>query len=147
MLEEEEKGICGEVEKDCLDNKRHTVRVIIPIDQYIFMQLTFNRISGKWYVDLPEWKGSFEDLEMVNGADDLLESLALKLHKGSITFDVWLSKPDTPCGTLKKIGQTLEGATYQVSNCMFYKGTAWLCNVTRFVFGGFHPDQIFFRVA
>lgn len=111
------------------------------------MRLTFNKIAGRWYVDLPEWKGSFEDLEMVCGADDLLESLALRLHTRSITFEVWTSKPDIPCGIFSKIDQTLDGATYQIFNCMFYKGTAWLCNVTKFVFGGFHPNQIFFKVV
>lgn len=111
------------------------------------MQLTFNKISDKWYVVLPEWQGSFEDLEMVNGADDLLEALSIKLRSKTITFDIWTSKPGVPCGHLNKIGATHEGATYQVNNCMFYKGTAWLCNVTKFVFGGYHPQDIYFKVA
>lgn len=111
------------------------------------MQLTFNKISGKWYVDLPEWKGSFDDLEMVSGADDLLEVLSMQLNIPNITFDVWTSKPDVPCASMKKIEETFEGATYQVNNCMFYNGTAWLCNVTKFVFGGYHPIDIYFRVA
>lgn len=111
------------------------------------MQLTFNKISDKWYVDLPEWEGEFDDLEMVAGADNLLEALSMKLHSKSITFDIWTAKPDVACGSLKKTEETLEGATYQVNDCMFYKGTAWLCNVTKFVFGGYHPHDIYFRVA
>lgn len=111
------------------------------------MQLKFNKISDKWYVDLPEWTGSFDDLEMVLGADTLLEALSLRLKRKSITFEIWTAKPDVPCGYMKKIDQTAEGATYQVSNCMYYNGTAWLCNVTKFVFGGYHPGSIYFRVV
>lgn len=111
------------------------------------MQLTFNKISGKWYVDLPDWQGDFEDLEMVLGADTLLEVLSKRLNRKSITFEIWLARPDVPCGLLKKIEQSSEGATYQVNNCMYYDGTAWLCNVTKSVFGGFHPIDIFFRVV
>lgn len=111
------------------------------------MQLTFNKISSRWYIDLPEWEGSFDDLEMVAGADDLLEALSRKLHKNSITFEVWTSRPDVPCASMNLIEYTREGATYQVNNCMFYKGTAWLCNVTKFVFGGYHPRDIFFKVV
>ena len=32
--------------------------------------------SGRWFVDLPEWEGPKEDLEMVSGADDLLNIIA-----------------------------------------------------------------------
>jgi len=110
------------------------------------MQLTFNKISNRWYVDLPTWEGNFDDLEMVGGADALLEILANKLNKESITFDIWTSNPGIPCGKMNKIDQTLEGATYQVSNCLYYDSTAWLCNVTKHVFGGFHPGTIYFRV-
>ena len=112
------------------------------------MQLTFNKLSdNKWYIDLPEWEGDFADLEMVAGADDLLEILSQKLHRKSITFNVWTSKPDVPCASMTLIDNDCEGATYQVNNFMFYKGTAWLCNVARFVFGGIHPRYIFFKVA
>jgi hypothetical protein len=32
--------------------------------------------DGRWYVDLPEYQGSKQDLEMVSGADAFLEILA-----------------------------------------------------------------------
>ncbi len=32
--------------------------------------------DGRWYVDLPEWTGSKADLEMVCGADTLLDKLS-----------------------------------------------------------------------
>ena len=32
--------------------------------------------DGRWYVELPEWPGNHAELEMVAGADTLLEKLA-----------------------------------------------------------------------
>ena len=32
--------------------------------------------TGKWFVELPEWEGERDDLEMVMGADILLEILS-----------------------------------------------------------------------
>lgn len=111
------------------------------------MELTFQKEKdNKWYVVLPEYPGNHEDLEMVLGADDLLEALSRVLHRTNITFRIWLSKPDVPAGNLMKISQDAGGATYQVNNCMYYKNTAWLCNVTKYVFGGYHPNSIYFKV-
>ena len=33
--------------------------------------------DGKWYIILPEWEGAHNELEMVAGADTLLEKLSL----------------------------------------------------------------------
>ena len=33
--------------------------------------------SGRWYIDLPEWEGAHANLEMVAGADLLLDHLPL----------------------------------------------------------------------
>lgn len=108
--------------------------------------LSFQKINNKWYVVLPDWSGDFEDLEMVNGADDLLEALSQRLKKNLLTMNVWLAKPDIPCAHLKKIHQDKNGATYQVEHCLFYDNVIWLCNVTRFVFGD-HPNSIYFKIA
>lgn len=53
---------------------------------------------------------------------------------------------DVPCVHIHKIEETLDGATYQVNGCLWYKGTAWLCNVTKFVFNGYHPKDLYFTV-
>ena len=38
--------------------------------------LKFNKEENdRWYIDLPEWGGSHSNLEMVAGADDLLDFL------------------------------------------------------------------------
>jgi hypothetical protein len=37
---------------------------------------TFNKYQERWYVDLPEWDGPQDDLEMVMGADTLLDIIS-----------------------------------------------------------------------
>lgn len=108
--------------------------------------LEFTKIENKWYVVLENWTGNFEDLEMVNGADTFLELLASKIEKNRLALKVWTAKPDEPCGKLQMIHSDGDGATYQVENCSFYTSTVWLCNVTKFVFGGFHPATIYFKL-
>ncbi len=108
--------------------------------------LEFKKVCNKWYVVLDNWKGSFEDLEMVNGADTFLEVLANKTKKDRVVMKVWTQKPDEPCGKLRMIHSDNDGATYQVENCLFYTSTIWLCNVTKFVFDGSHPGTIFFKL-
>jgi hypothetical protein len=42
--------------------------------------------DGKWFVDLPEWEGDKDDLEMVMGADILLEILSNNSDYCYVTF-------------------------------------------------------------
>lgn len=111
------------------------------------MTLRFLKYKNRWYIDLPEWKGSYEDLEMVNGADTFLEIYSRELRREIITFEVWTECPNIPCASLTMTNQDQEGATYQVNNSRLYKGTVWLCNVTKFVFGGQHPRNIYMRIV
>ena len=36
----------------------------------------FNKEDGKWYIDLPDWTGTKGELQMVGGADTLLDHLS-----------------------------------------------------------------------
>lgn len=108
--------------------------------------LEFKKVSDRWYVVLDNWTGSFEDLEMVNGADTFLDILASKIMKNRVAMKVWTSKPNEPCGKLCMVHSDDRGATYQVENCSFFSNTVWLCNVTKFVFDGSHPATIYFKL-
>ena len=39
--------------------------------------LKFNKEADRWYIDLPDWTGTKGELEMVAGADTLLDELDL----------------------------------------------------------------------
>jgi hypothetical protein len=36
----------------------------------------YRTTEDRWYIDLPEWKGSIADLEMIEGADTMLDKLS-----------------------------------------------------------------------
>ena len=101
--------------------------------------------TGEWYIDLPDWTGEKAELEMVQGADLLLDYLAGK--KNDVVLNISNEKFDE-ADSLDLIRESLvDGAYYILEN---YKNIniclpIWLCNVTKFVLGGF-PDKIYFKI-
>jgi hypothetical protein len=105
---------------------------------------------GRWYVDLPEWEGSVDELEMVAGADLFLEILS----DGEQTVNVILSTVEFEGADIlefKELGRIEswelgEGAWYEMIGYMGidYELTMWLCDVTKFVFDEF-PKNIYFQ--
>ena len=102
-------------------------------------------IFGRWYVVLPEWPGAKEDLEMVEGADTLLDILSEGLSEISLI----LSEQEFPNADKLKFKRLADeignGAHYYLET---YKGIPfmlpmWLCDVTYFVFSSF-PEIIYF---
>lgn len=57
------------------------------------MEISFERFeNGRWYVVFPEYEGDQEDLEMVEGADKMLDALSSDgLYS---TLNVELEEPD-----------------------------------------------------
>ncbi len=101
-------------------------------------------VTGKkWYVDFPEWKGDKWELEMVLGADTMLDIIA-----GPGKREVFLSlsdrpfkieETDTDAFKLEKIADTpVEGgAIYFLKEWhgVEHNLEMWLCHVTGHVFG------------
>jgi hypothetical protein len=102
----------------------------------------YKTVEGEWYVDLPEWEGSREDLQMVAGADNWLDIMS----EGDYELVIRLSDQNFP-GSYPMF-QTKPGDTgmyYHIPQYMDIKFglNIWLCDVTRFVFGYF-PEKIYF---
>jgi hypothetical protein len=116
-----------------------------PKQQFVF---PFIREHDRWYIDYPEFiqngYGSKADLEMIAGADVLLSELSQ--GQDCIRVEFANFELQTADVQLWKIDQDEIGATYQTNH--YATETAWLCNVTKAVFAGFHPKQIWLnRVA
>lgn len=98
--------------------------------------------DGRWYIDLPHWEGSKSALEMVGGADTLLDKLS---NNGDTVLLSLSTEKDCPEGyeTLKKVIQT------PPNGCVYHLGflPIWLCDVTKFVFDGEFPKRIHFKVV
>lgn len=95
----------------------------------------FYRDKLRWYVELPEWPGSHDDLEMVEGADVLLNILSNDHYEVEVKFT---DKPFEGAHTLTHLGNG-----YYNNNAWHGPSTIWLCHVTEFVFGKY-PKFIYY---
>jgi hypothetical protein len=105
--------------------------------------LRFYREAGAWYVYLPEWTGEKSDLQMVCGADDMLDSYS---RNGADVFVYASTKPFDGSSALARqfdgVQDMGSGAWYSQSDP---EQAVWLCDVAKFVFGDF-PKEIHFKV-
>lgn len=109
-------------------------------------KLTFVKLCNNWYVDLPQYGGELGELEMVAGADELLQEIVEQSDKThQVTLEIVEDKKDSDIQLyLAELNNV--GGTYKVySNDKFKTKELWLCNVTKFVFGE-HPDEIFVKI-
>jgi len=105
--------------------------------------LKFAREGKKWYIVLPEWRGRKAALQMISGADTLLNYIA----EGKLEVVLYVDEEDfdgAECMTL--IEKCFwNGAFYRIET---YKNNElnlklWLCDVTKVVLGEF-PEKIYF---
>ncbi len=109
----------------------------------------FIKTGRDWYIDLPEFieqGGSIGDLQMVDGADKMLDLMAG--NKNSVIVNVAKEQFEgADVLTLtEKCNPYIGGGYYMMKE---YEGqeinrTMWLCQVTEFMFGDI-PPQIFVK--
>jgi hypothetical protein len=108
-------------------------------------KLTFYKEKdNRWYIDLPQWTGSKADLEMVAGADTMLDRLSE--GKNSVILEV-AEESNENMYIAEFEGPSLSsGGNYIIRNpnriSTHYR--MWLCDVTKFVFGYF-PKTLYFK--
>lgn len=101
--------------------------------------LTFEKEEDNlWYIKMP-WAGKHHNLQMVAGANHLLETFKARL----VTIRVSYNQLDSSdiCLTRQYYG-IFSGATYKVTNLEGFTKEVWICPVTLFVLGKY-PKQIF----
>lgn len=114
------------------------------------IKVSFTKESnGRWYVDFQNWPLSHDNLEMVAGADDLLD--ILNNGTNHVSLQVYTKRPKEYDIELKKVHSALtKGAFYTLetplngwekSNSVRRK-QLWLCPVTLTVLGQY-PQQIY----
>ena len=111
--------------------------------------------DSRWYADLIEWTGDKEDLEMVMGADTMLDIMC---EGNNYVLCVVAPFPFQDADRLERLvicgdkdlssqGGPSYGAYYKMKS---YRGIEfnlqiWLCDVVKFVFGSF-PKDIYISV-
>lgn len=118
------------------------------------INISFNKEldnNGKWYAVVPEWTGDKADLQMVCGADTLLDMINMSLGEpNTINLDIYVDDEfsiDIFEGSFKLIKEGGdEGGGWYIGR---YKDQVvpelWLCDVTKFVVG-FIPKLLNFIV-
>lgn len=106
------------------------------------MKLQFDKEDNKWYINLPDYPGDKADLQMVLGADTLLDILSS--NADSVLLNVSLTD-----NTLERLTKIRDMNVDEGGGAMYFSNThkfdLWLCDVTKFVFDGF-PSEIFYSV-
>lgn len=102
--------------------------------------------TGRWYIDLPEWPGSKAELEMVEGADTMLDYVG----QGNNRVELLLSETPFDGASVLKLTKDLSddigGGMYLLAsyNSNVLNQEMWLCQVTEYVFGHL-PQAIYFK--
>ena len=96
-----------------------------------------------WFIDLPEYinkgLGTKLNLQMVRGADDLLDHIGQGKERVTITVHNKPTKKNQMELIMYKHDSS--GGTYRTN--IAEVPDVWLCNVTKYVFGGKHPLKIY----
>jgi hypothetical protein len=102
----------------------------------------FGPKRDRWYIDLPEWQGPRANLEMVAGADTMLEVFANGQERVNVTFTNYEAH-DLEADLLLT---HVSGGTYTVTclneNYSDAPERMWLCGVTKFVFNSDYPEYL-----
>ncbi|MCB9019286.1 MAG: hypothetical protein H6546_03060 [Chitinophagales bacterium] len=96
--------------------------------------------DNRWYVVLPEWEGDKDELEMVCGADVMLDIVAQGEWHTYLTISD--KEFDNPRFTLKFNREEAGGGWYDLKSDM-HEFEVWLCHVTKFVFDGRLPKILY----
>ena len=109
----------------------------------------FLKSGPDWYIDLPEFLaqgGSYGDLQMVDGADKMLDIMAENASSVLLEISREEFEGSDVLVLTEKCDPYIGGGYYLLKN---YEGqeisrTMWLCQVTAFVFGDI-PEKIYVK--
>jgi hypothetical protein len=106
--------------------------------------LTFEKEEGTWYIKLKLWLGPKSALAMVQGADKLLDKLSNNTNLVKLKV---FEKPveDAIKASLILPNKLANGGNYTIEGPKGYPKKMWLCNVTRYVYLGKMPKELYIK--
>ena len=101
----------------------------------------YKEIDGRWFANVPEWEGEKDELEMVMGADTMLDIIAQGQDEVRVTLSTEPFEGHDYVLTLRE--EIYDGGTYGLvgEHITF---DIWLCHVTKFIFGEL-PKKIYIK--
>ncbi|WP_158827671.1 DUF6717 family protein [Mucilaginibacter lacusdianchii] len=109
--------------------------------------LTFEKEhTGRWYVVLPEWTGGKAALEMVEGADTMLDIMAQGEKEVTLTVSEQPFEDANKLILTEDLSNSIGGGMYLLKD---YQGgeinhKMWLCEVITYVFKKL-PPVVYFK--
>lgn len=110
----------------------------------------YKKDGNEWFIDLPQYiedGGNVEDLQMVAGADTLLDLVSN--FKSDVILELSENKFDE-CEELEYLSEppVITGCYYHLTTFQNrpFMDIIWLCDVVKYVFNGIFPKSIFFKV-
>lgn len=106
----------------------------------------YKTAANRWYIDLPKWEGSIDELEMVQGADTMLDMISNNTSECHMTISDDPFDGADEITLVTDLSDSVGGGDYFMES---YKDKAvnqeiWLCEVTLSVFG-FLPLNIYIK--
>ena len=95
----------------------------------------------RWFAEVPGWEGDRDELEMVMGADTMLDYISQEEDSVYLTLSLEEFKGYEYLLTLNE--EVYDGGNYHLvgKNVEF---DVWICHVTKFVFGHL-PEKIYIK--
>lgn len=126
-------------------------------------QITFKRLEGSWYADLPQYieqGGTLGDCLMVSGAPEFIEylggvdQLTVEIStEWTDSFDAYLIKNHNASIIEDDMGESSPGWAYYNATMLSTDESkliktmlVGLCPVNAWVFGGSHPVNIYVKI-
>ena len=112
------------------------------MDRYRF----YKNSSNQWFIDIPEWGGDLSELEMVSGADSLLDIIS----QGDFEVSLYISESPFNGSDVLNLIEVCDdsngGAIYSLKqlNNIQLNLEIWLCEVTKQIFNNYYPPNIYF---
>jgi hypothetical protein len=102
--------------------------------------------TNRWYINLPDWQGMHADLEMVDGADIMLDYVGQGAREVELQLAEEPFENATPLQLIEDYRDHVGGGIYLLGryNDEELNQKMWLCGVTEFVFGKL-PEVIYFK--
>lgn len=103
--------------------------------------------ENRWYIDLPDWQDDISALEMVLGADTMLDKVSGYTNECFLDLSDEPFEGADPIKLIENLQQSIGGGNYLMEA---FKGVTvnqemWLCEVTEYVFAGL-PELIYVNV-
>lgn len=105
--------------------------------------------NGEWFIDIPEWNGPKAELEMVEGADSMLDIVSENTNECFLKMsDQSFHGAEELRLERARIQNHGGGGDYLLEKYQSetIKHKMWLCEVTRHVFNGL-PNIIYFKTV